>query len=115
MLASINPGTLPLVVGVIIVGTCSLIPCFIGYHIVHIYERYAWMVITLVMLILWGLGAHAGFDVNAGRAEEPTGMSLAANVLSFGGIVFYWRTSLFIFLFFHFGYLKCVTVGTNRR
>lgn len=43
-LASINPGTLPLVVGIIIVGICSLIPCFVGYHMVHYYERYAWMV-----------------------------------------------------------------------
>lgn len=48
-LASINPGTLPLVVGIIIVGLCSLIPCFIGYHMVHYYERYAWMVSTIFL------------------------------------------------------------------
>ena len=68
------------------------------------------------MLILWSLGAHAGFDVDVGRAEEATGKSLAANVLSFGGIVFSFFTGVrpSSYLFFHFGYSKCVTVGTNR-
>lgn len=87
-LASINPGTLPLVVGIIIVGIGSLIPCFIGYHMVHHYERFAWMIITIVMLFLWGLGAKAGFDINAQKSIEDTGKSLSSDILSFGGIVF---------------------------
>ncbi|KAH9942946.1 purine-cytosine permease [Amylocystis lapponica] len=87
-LASINPGTLPLVVGIIIIALCSLVPCFIGYDMVHIYERYAWMLIFLVMLFLWGLGARAGFDINAQKPLEATGRSLSASILSFGGIVF---------------------------
>lgn len=87
-LASINPGTLPLVAGVVIVGIGSLIPCFIGYNMVHHYERFAWIVITMVMLFLWGLGAKAGFDINAQKAVEDTGKSLTADILSFGGIVF---------------------------
>jgi len=87
-LASINPGTLPLVVGIIIVGIGSLIPCFIGYHMVHHYERFAWMIITIVMLFLWGLGAQAGFNINAQKSIEDTGKSLSSDILSFGGIVF---------------------------
>ena len=87
-LASINPGTLPLVAGVVIVGLGSVVPCFIGYHMVHHYELYAWMVITIVMLCLWGLGAKAGFDINAQKAVEDTGKSLSSDILSFGGIVF---------------------------
>ncbi|KAH8119369.1 permease for cytosine/purines uracil thiamine allantoin [Phellopilus nigrolimitatus] len=87
-LASINPGTLPLVVGVIIVAVCSLIPCFVGYNLVHVYERYAWMLVTIIMLMLWGLGGQAGFDINAQKAKEDTGRNLAGDVLSFGGIVF---------------------------
>jgi purine-cytosine permease-like protein len=82
------PGTLPLVVGIIIVGIGSLIPCFIGYHMVHHYERFAWMIITIVMLFLWGLGAKAGFDINAQKSIEDTGKSLSSDILSFGGIVF---------------------------
>ncbi|KII93075.1 hypothetical protein PLICRDRAFT_101790 [Plicaturopsis crispa FD-325 SS-3] len=87
-LASINPGTLPLVVGIIIVGICSLIPCFIGYNVVHIYERYAWIVVTIVMLMLYGLGAKAGFDPSAQEPLQDTGRALSADILSFGGIVF---------------------------
>lgn len=87
-LASINPGTLPLVVGIIIVAVCSLIPCFIGYELIHVYERYAWILVTIIMLFLWGLGGHAGFDINAQKPLEDSGRDLAADVLSFGGIVF---------------------------
>lgn len=55
---------------------------------VHHYERYAWMMITLVMLFLWGLGGKAGFDINAQKSVEDTGKSLSSDILSFGGIVF---------------------------
>ncbi|KDQ63006.1 hypothetical protein JAAARDRAFT_119103 [Jaapia argillacea MUCL 33604] len=87
-LASINPGTLPLTVGIVIIGLCSLIPCFIGYNMVHIYERYAWIAIFIVMCFLWGLGGKAGYDVGAQKTLEDTGRNLSADVLSFGGIVF---------------------------
>ena len=87
-LASINPGTLPLVVGVIIIGLLSLIPCFVGYHYVHYYERYAWCVVTLIMFFLWGLGGKAGYDINAQKPFEDTGRAFSADILSFGGIIF---------------------------
>jgi len=87
-LANINPGAFPLVVGIIIIGVCCLIPCFIGYDVVHIYERYAWTVATLIMFFLWGLGGKAGFDINAQKQFEDTGRALSADILSFGGIVF---------------------------
>ena len=87
-LAAINPGTLPLVVGIILVGICSLVPCFVGYKLVHVYERYAWIIISIIMLFLWGLGGHAGFDINAQKPLEDKGRDLSADVLSFGGIVF---------------------------
>ena len=87
-LASVNPGTLPLVVGIIVIGVLSLVPCFVGYHYVHYYERYAWIAISIIMLFLWGLGGHAGFDIDAQRPLEDTGRALSANILKFGGIVF---------------------------
>lgn len=55
---------------------------------VHIYERYAWTVTFFIMCCLWGLGAKAGFDVNAQKSSESTGRALAGDVLSFGAIVF---------------------------
>lgn len=55
---------------------------------VHLYERYAWMVVTVIMFMLWGLGAKAGYDINAQKPLEDTGINLIADILSFGGIVY---------------------------
>lgn len=74
--------------GIIIVAVFTLIPCLVGYELIHIYERYAWIVITIIMFFLWGLGAHAGFDINAQKPLEDTGRDLTADILSFGGIIF---------------------------
>ncbi|KAH7886412.1 permease for cytosine/purines, uracil, thiamine, allantoin-domain-containing protein [Phlebopus sp. FC_14] len=87
-LASIHANTLPLVVGIVIIGLCCLIPCFIGYNMVHVYERYAWMVTFFIMCCLYGLGGQAGYDVSAQAELEDTGRALSADILSFGGIVF---------------------------
>ena len=55
---------------------------------VHHYERYAWMVIFVVMCMLYGLGGKAGYHPSAQSALEDTGRNLSADILSFGGIVF---------------------------
>ncbi|KAG1725083.1 uncharacterized protein EDB91DRAFT_1350880 [Suillus paluster] len=80
-LANINPSTLPLVVGIIIIGVCCLIPCFVGYDMVHVYERYAWVVTSIIMLFIWGLGGKAGYEVNAQKPLEDTGRALSADIL----------------------------------
>ena len=88
MLASIDANALPLVGGIIIIGVCCLIPCFIGYDMVHVYQRYAWMVTFFIMCCLYGLGSKAGFDVYAQKPLEDTGRTLSADILSFGAIIF---------------------------
>jgi purine-cytosine permease-like protein len=88
MLSNINPGTLPSAVGIIIIGMCSLIPCVVGYNLVHFYGRYAWIITLISMLFLWGLGGKAGYDINAQKPFEDIGHALSADILSFGGIVF---------------------------
>lgn len=87
-LAAVNPGTLPLTAGIVIVGVCSIIPCFIGYHMIHRFERYAWIVLLVLMFFLWGLGAHAGFDFKQAGFPEDTGKALSSDILSYGGILF---------------------------
>ncbi|KAG1899858.1 permease for cytosine/purines, uracil, thiamine, allantoin-domain-containing protein [Suillus fuscotomentosus] len=88
-LSNINPGTLPSVVGIIIIGVCSLIPCVVGYNMVHFYERYAWIITLISMLFLCGLGGKAGYNINAQKPlQEEMGHALTADILSFGGIVF---------------------------
>lgn len=89
-LASINANTLPLTVGIIIVAVCALIICFFGYDLLHIYERYAYIVITIIIIMIFVLGGRdpAGYDLTAQSAKEDTGANLAADILSFGGIMF---------------------------
>jgi purine-cytosine permease-like protein len=87
-LSNVSPGSLPLVVGIIIIGVCSLIPCLIGYDMVHVYERYAWMATLISVLFLCVLGGKAGYDINAQKSLENTGRALSADILGFGGIVF---------------------------
>lgn len=86
-LAAVKPGTLSLTGGIIIIAVLSLVPCFIGYNFIHRSEKYAWIPLIIVMLCLWGLGAHAGFDWTAQKAKEDTGRALSADILSFGGII----------------------------
>ena len=86
-LASINPGTLPLTAGIVIVGLGSLIPCFIGYNMVRQYEHYAWTAMTLVIMFLWSLGTNAGFNISAQKAKQGKGKSLSSDILGFRGVV----------------------------
>ena len=55
---------------------------------VHVYERYAWMVTFFIMCCLYGLGSKAGYDIYAQKPLEDTGRALSADILSFGAIVF---------------------------
>ena len=55
---------------------------------VHVYERYAWMVAFFIMCCLYGLGSKAGYDVHAQKPLEDTGRALSADILSFGAITF---------------------------
>ncbi|KAF8555380.1 hypothetical protein OG21DRAFT_1507789 [Imleria badia] len=87
-LSSINANTLPLVGGIIIIGVCCLIPCIVGYDMVHVCERYAWIVTFFIMCCLYGLGGKAGYDVNAQKSLENTGRAFSADILSFGAIIF---------------------------
>jgi len=80
---------MPLVVGVILIGLISVLICFIGYNFLHHYERYAWIVTTTIFIIIYALGGHAGYDTSLQKSsEDPPGRLRAADILSFGGIMF---------------------------
>lgn len=113
-LAAVRPDTLSLEGGVAIVAVLSVFPCFVGYELLHRYERYVWAPILLVMLFLWGLGGKAGYHVTAQKAfEDPAGRFLAGDVLSFGGIVFgsFTGVSVVFSLYSRPSTLTCSTSG----
>ena len=55
---------------------------------IHVYERYAWIVGLFIMSSLYALGGKAGYNVDAQKPFEDTGRALGADVLSYGSIVF---------------------------
>lgn len=46
------------------------------------------MPLLVLSLLLWGLGARAGFDLGDTHAPTPDGRSLVSGILGFGGVVF---------------------------
>lgn len=80
---------MPLVVGVILIGVISVLICFIGYDFLHYYERFAWIVMSAIFIMVYALGGHAGYQPGLQNAlEDPAGHLRAADILSFGGIIF---------------------------
>ncbi|KAF8507739.1 permease for cytosine/purines, uracil, thiamine, allantoin-domain-containing protein [Gautieria morchelliformis] len=88
VLHNVNPH-MPLVVGVILIGLISVLICFIGYDFLHHYERYAWLLMSVLFIIVYALGGHAGYEILPQvPLEAPAGHLRAADILSFGGVVF---------------------------
>ena len=51
---------------------------------VHYWERYAWIVLFIFYLCMWGLASHRGFHIHDQEAKQDTGKSFAGDFLSFG-------------------------------
>jgi hypothetical protein len=51
---------------------------------VHYWERYAWMLLLVFYFCMWGLAGKRGFDLNAQKPLQATGLEYAGNFLSFG-------------------------------
>lgn len=52
------------------------------------WERYAWMGMTVIFIMLYALGGKAGYNLSAAVEEEDVGRALTGDILSFGGIIF---------------------------
>jgi purine-cytosine permease-like protein len=53
----VSDDSLPLAIGIIIVGILSMIVSFVGYKWIHTYERYSWIPVFIAYCILAGVGA----------------------------------------------------------
>ncbi len=49
--------SLPLAIGIIIVGILSMVVSFVGYKWIHTYERYSWIPVFIAFCIVAGVGA----------------------------------------------------------
>jgi NCS1 nucleoside transporter family len=79
ILGDVGDGKLPLSIAVLIIGLVAIIISLLGYKYIHVYERYAWMVMLTCFIIVAGFGCKHFVNIPMG-----TGSTEASSVLSFG-------------------------------
>lgn len=52
------------------------------------YERYAWIFITIIYIMMYALGGARGYQLDLQAATEDTGRPFAGDFLSFMGIIY---------------------------
>ncbi|ORY84106.1 NCS cytosine-purine permease [Leucosporidium creatinivorum] len=83
VLAAVNPGSISLNVGIVIIAVISMIISFCGYRILHACERWAWIPVIFSFILLAGFG---GRHLGAATAYQP-GPATSANILSWASLV----------------------------
>nr|POE72888.1 purine-cytosine permease fcyb [Quercus suber] len=53
-LQAVSDGTIPIAVGVVIIGVVSMIICLVGLRAILVYQKYAWFVYLVIFLIIFG-------------------------------------------------------------
>jgi purine-cytosine permease-like protein len=84
-LTAVSDGNVSVVVGIIIIATCSLVISFIGLRAILIYEKYAWFVYLVIFLIIFG---QTGRYADNTTPSALTGADLSGTVLSLLAIVY---------------------------
>ncbi|SCZ89419.1 BZ3500_MvSof-1268-A1-R1_Chr9g10404 [Microbotryum saponariae] len=80
--------SLSLIVGIVVVSSVVFVLSIFGLAWVHRFARYCWIACFIIYCIILGLGTRGGYDVNRLTAQQATGKSLSAGILSFAGIMF---------------------------
>ncbi|KAF9074049.1 permease for cytosine/purines, uracil, thiamine, allantoin-domain-containing protein [Rhodocollybia butyracea] len=73
---------LPTAAGVVIIAVLTIIVSFMGYRVVHLYEKYSWIPVIIIFFIYLGQIARFTESDFAGSGNVEAG-----NVLSFGATV----------------------------
>lgn len=80
-LSAISGGSLSLSVGIVITALIGLAVSFMGYRVLHLYERYSWIPTLIAIIITVGCG---GKYLHLQAETEPPA---ASTILSYGSIV----------------------------
>ncbi|CAK9439525.1 uncharacterized protein LODBEIA_P36250 [Lodderomyces beijingensis] len=89
LLHIVNNGALPPWAGCLILVLGTILVTFFGYHVIHTYEKYAWipnLAVFIVIIVQFARSHTFHSDDFVG------GQTTAGNVLSFGGTVFGFAT-----------------------
>ncbi|GAW25482.1 putative purine-cytosine permease [Rosellinia necatrix] len=78
--------------GILVTGLSTLLICTFGYRLVHLYERWSWIPMFVIFLIVLGTFAHSGHFTTAALPAAASGPAEAGAVLSFAASVFGFAT-----------------------
>ncbi len=84
ILTTLSGGKLPIAFGVLVIAILTTAVSIYGYHYVHRYERYAWLPMAAIFLILTASTLPQMHIVPA----ASSGVEELAGWISFGGVVF---------------------------
>jgi NCS1 nucleoside transporter family len=84
LIHALSGGAIPEGVGILAIAILTTIVSLYGYRYVHHYERYAWIPIAVIFLILLVVNGPNATLV----APKATGISYLASLLSFGGAIY---------------------------
>jgi purine-cytosine permease-like protein len=73
---------IPTAAAIVMMAVLSLVPSFIGYRYIHAYERYAWIPIGTIFLIVFGLSARYMDPQSWPGSDVPSNVT-AGGVLSY--------------------------------
>ncbi|ANB15121.1 Fcy22p [Sugiyamaella lignohabitans] len=85
LLHSVNNGGLPAWAAVFVVVSATVIISFLGYRVIHLYEKFSWIPSFAVFLVLIVQLSRSG-SFSAGTMA--TGRAESGRVLSFGAVIF---------------------------
>jgi NCS1 nucleoside transporter family len=88
LVSALSQGIIPSWVGILAIATLTTLVSLYGYRYVHRYERYAWIPMALIFLVMFLTTAPQMTAV----APKATGIGYLASALSFGGAVFGFAT-----------------------
>lgn len=80
-LAAVSDDHIGSTVGIVIVAVCAMVPAFGGFHIIHHYERFAWIPALIAILVTVGCGGSKLH--NQVVATEPLAAPTAITYISF--------------------------------
>ncbi|KAH8811203.1 putative NCS family nucleoside transporter [Xylogone sp. PMI_703] len=86
LLRAVSGGSLPIVVGIVIVVVVAFVVSFFGYAIIHHYERYAWFAAFVLICVLWGQSAKY-FTPTPGLNFDK-GLDYSGACLSYFAVIF---------------------------
>jgi NCS1 nucleoside transporter family len=88
LINSLSHGTVPVWLGVLIIAILTTLVSIYGYRYVHRYERYAWIPMAIIFIILAIVaGPHMRIV-----APQASGMAEIASFISFGGAIYGFAT-----------------------